>query len=159
MYEGRYSIEADDDIVIIHGSLTIAEAFDFLSYYDKQGFNEVGVGDENSTLFLRKTNFEHVEKMKKEEEHRLSEAQFERTTKEQAIIIKDLERHIKDQQSIIHDLECRYQRQMENHKKDFEQNQRFKTLLKLRNSGVFPEETNQPEHNDEIPTGRTQEAN
>jgi hypothetical protein len=48
----RYSIEVSDGVVTIHGKLTIEEAFDFLNFYDKKGFDEVTWGDENSCLRL-----------------------------------------------------------------------------------------------------------
>lgn len=50
----RYSIEANDEIVVIYGHLRIEEAFDFLNYYEKEGFNCVSFGKENSTICLLK---------------------------------------------------------------------------------------------------------
>jgi hypothetical protein len=52
MIRERYSIEVGEGIVEIHGKLTIEEAFDFLNFFEKKGFDEVGVGDENSCLRL-----------------------------------------------------------------------------------------------------------
>lgn len=135
----RYSIYVYDGIVIIYGSLTIEETFDFINYFEKKGFNEVGVGDENSTLLLRKTDYEH-KRLTEENFNRLHE-KLEDNDKEQKLIISDLKRHIKDQESVIKDMEQRHQRQMDLHKKDFEQNQRYRTLLKLRETQYFPETT------------------
>lgn len=46
----RYSIEVNDDIVEIYGDLTIEEAFDFLSFFERKGYKSVVLGSENSTL-------------------------------------------------------------------------------------------------------------
>jgi len=56
MKNERYSIEVSEDIVVIHGKLTIEEAFDFLNFFEKKGFDEVVVGHENSCLRLLKKN-------------------------------------------------------------------------------------------------------
>lgn len=52
MKNEKYSIEVSDGVVTIHGTLTVEEAFDFLSFYDKKGFDEVTWGEENSCLRL-----------------------------------------------------------------------------------------------------------
>ena len=57
MYES-YTIEVEKNIVEIFGDLTMEEAFDFLSFFDKKGFNRVIVGDQNSTLRMRKIDSE-----------------------------------------------------------------------------------------------------
>jgi type I site-specific restriction-modification system R (restriction) subunit len=48
----RYSIEVSEGLVVIHGKLSIEEAFDFLNFFEKKGFDEVGIGQENSALCL-----------------------------------------------------------------------------------------------------------
>lgn len=60
MFHERYSIEVSDDCVFIYGDLSIREAFDFLNYFEKEGFDFIGDGYENSSLSLYK-------KVKKEE--------------------------------------------------------------------------------------------
>jgi len=49
----RYSIKVRENIVEIHGTLSIEETFDFLNFFEKKGFNSVIVGDENSSFILR----------------------------------------------------------------------------------------------------------
>lgn len=66
MKSERYSIEVEDDCVVIHGYLTMREAFDFLSFFDQQGFTCIKPGYENSTLFLMKENY--TEEKKDDEE-------------------------------------------------------------------------------------------
>lgn len=56
----KYEITVDDDRVLIHGKLTIREAFDFLSFYEKEGFDQVMWGEENSALCLVKSKKEAV---------------------------------------------------------------------------------------------------
>lgn len=50
----RYSIEVNDEIVEIYGDLTIEEAFDFLSFFERKGYKSVVLGSENSTLRMMK---------------------------------------------------------------------------------------------------------
>lgn len=50
----RYSIEVTEEIVEIYGDLTIEEAFDFLSFFERKGYKSVVLGSENSTLRMMK---------------------------------------------------------------------------------------------------------
>ncbi len=50
----RYSVEVSDGYAVIHGELSIKEAIDLLLYFDKQGFDLITHGDENSALCLIK---------------------------------------------------------------------------------------------------------
>lgn len=50
----RYSLEVYDDVVEIYGDLTIEEAFDFLSFFERKGYKSVVLGSENSTLRMMK---------------------------------------------------------------------------------------------------------
>lgn len=50
----RYSIEVTDEVVEIFGDLTIEEAFDFLSFFERKGYKSVVLGSENSTLRMMK---------------------------------------------------------------------------------------------------------
>ena len=53
----RYSIEVSEGCVEIHGYLTIRETFDFLAFFEREGFCCVTPGQENSALFLTKKDF------------------------------------------------------------------------------------------------------
>jgi hypothetical protein len=56
MNHERYSVECNDEVVRIHGYLSIGEAFSFLSFYENLGYDFVSVGDQNSSLLLTKTD-------------------------------------------------------------------------------------------------------
>lgn len=56
----RYSIEVNDESVEIYGELTIEEAFDFLSFFERKGYKSVILGTENSTLHLLKRDQSEV---------------------------------------------------------------------------------------------------
>lgn len=59
----RYSIEVNDESVEIYGELTIEEAFDFLSFFDRKGYKSLILGTENSTLhMLKRDRGEVIEK-------------------------------------------------------------------------------------------------
>jgi hypothetical protein len=52
-----YSVECRENSVLIHGYLTIDDAFDLLHYFRKRGFTCLTPGDENSALYLTKIDF------------------------------------------------------------------------------------------------------
>ena len=92
----RYSIEVCDYEVQIYGELTIREAFDFLSFFDQQGYNKVIIGHENSTLRLIKeketneneSDFNLHETLWKDEKE--TSSQLRKRLKEQEELIKVL---------------------------------------------------------------------
>ena len=56
----RYSIEVNDEVVEIYGDLTIEEAFDFLSFFERKGYKSVVLGSENSTLRMMRKSQDEV---------------------------------------------------------------------------------------------------
>lgn len=57
----RYSIEVTDEVVEIYGDLTIEEAFDFLSFFERKGYKSLVLGSENSTLrMMRRDQKEEI---------------------------------------------------------------------------------------------------
>jgi hypothetical protein len=66
MINERYSIEVSDDMVIIHGNLTIRESFDFLAFFDQQGYKTLCPGEQNSAMCLIKMDYLEIEEKKKE---------------------------------------------------------------------------------------------
>lgn len=60
----RYSIEVNDEIVEIYGDLTIEEAFDFLSFFERKGYKSVVIGSENSTLRMMKIDHDELNENK-----------------------------------------------------------------------------------------------
>lgn len=73
----RYSIEVDDESVMIYGDLSIEEAFDFLNFFDKKGFKSLTLGYENSTIYMRRKSIEQVEEDVRIRDHKLSEKFYE----------------------------------------------------------------------------------
>lgn len=59
----NYKIEADAEEVRIFGNLTITEAFDFLSYYEKEGFVSLLSCSGDECLRICKTDFNKDEEM------------------------------------------------------------------------------------------------
>lgn len=69
----RYSIDVNDESVMIYGDLSIEEAFDFLNFFDKKGFKSLTLGSENSTISMRRKSIEQVEESVRQAEHISSE--------------------------------------------------------------------------------------
>jgi Xaa-Pro aminopeptidase len=60
--EKKYTIEVSEDCVEITGTLTVREAFDFLSFFEKEGFTTLEDWGERTTLYLRKRDLERERK-------------------------------------------------------------------------------------------------
>ena len=92
----RYTIEVCDYEVQIYGELTIREAFDFLNFFDQQGYNKLVIGHENTTLRLIKeketiegeSDFDMHETLWKDEKE--TSNQLRKRLKEQEDLIKVL---------------------------------------------------------------------
>ena len=67
----RYSIECGEEFVVIHGYLSIREAFDFLAFYEREGFTCLIPGEENSCMRMCKTD--HSKPVKTEKAHTTQE--------------------------------------------------------------------------------------
>lgn len=73
----RYSIEVNEESVMIYGDLSIEEAYDYLSFFERKGFKSITLGHENSTISFRRQSIEQVEEEVREIEHKLSEKFYE----------------------------------------------------------------------------------
>lgn len=54
----RYCIKVSDEAVEITGTLTIREAFDFLNFFEREGYATLEDWGTNSTIYLVKSNLE-----------------------------------------------------------------------------------------------------
>jgi len=59
--EKKYTIEVSEDCVEITGTLTVREAFDFLSFFEKEGFTTLEDWGERTTLYLRMEAYQSKE--------------------------------------------------------------------------------------------------
>jgi len=64
----KYKIEVSEDCVEIRGTLTIREAFDFLSFFEKEGFTTLEDWGDRTTLYLSKRDLkqEWIDSINKE---------------------------------------------------------------------------------------------
>lgn len=58
MMDERYKIEVSDEAVEITGTLTIREAFDFLNFFEREGYTTLEDWSEHSTLYMRKRDLD-----------------------------------------------------------------------------------------------------
>lgn len=58
----KYTIEVSDDLVQITGTLTIREAFDFLNFFEREGYGILEEGEYGNTLTMRKGSAEEERK-------------------------------------------------------------------------------------------------
>lgn len=113
MLNEKYSITVDKDNseVLFHGYFSVRELLGFIEFYQKQGFNYVVPGDENSALCLVRKEYSKATQPedKPEEEEELSiEEIIEK-------VFKDLQKHktkqdidaVKEQLDEIHNCQLR----------------------------------------------------
>lgn len=96
MKNERYSIEVWEDYILFHGSMTIEEAFDFMNFFEKKGFNEVSIGEENSCLCLMKID-EEKEKSEFQKSNEASEEFYEEMMEDknkEIIILKEQNKNL-----------------------------------------------------------------
>lgn len=73
--EPRYSIEVSKDRVEVSGEISIREAFDFMNFFEQQGFNSLIFGE--STLTMSRETIEKFNELKEEIKHNASEKHYE----------------------------------------------------------------------------------
>ena len=100
----RYSIEVNDDAVVIYGDLSLEETFDFLNFFDKKGFKSITGGIDNSAIYMRRKSIEQVEEAVKIKEHIESEKFYENLYDQSKERIKKLEKDILSLEQLIKDL-------------------------------------------------------
>lgn len=126
MIQERYSMSVNDYAVEIYGELTVREAFDFLNFFDQQGYNIITIGHENSSLRMIKSSvYESVP-----DTHEIL-LEDEKKTNSQ------LRKRLKDQEEIIKQLLTDEQDRLKRLK---EENEVYKKIIKL----------NELENNEEV---------
>ena len=132
--ETRYTIEVRDDAVEITGTLTIREAFDFLAFFEREGFTTLEDWGERTTLYFRKRNIDQelTDRVNKNTLDELEDVKKDykgllNTNIEQAQKIKELEGLIKNH--MIDESE-----RFKALKKENEKLEKFKILQHLKDS-------------------------
>lgn len=125
MYGERYSIQVDDDHVEIHGTITIREAFDFLSFFERDGYSTLVDNCDSGVLRLEKRNLDQ------EKTDRINT-----DVREENVELKDKlemeKEHSRDLEYKLHDLEGLIQKLIVE-RKEMENEYRQKLLLMEKN--------------------------
>lgn len=100
----RYSIQVGDDSVIIYGTLSIEETFDFINFFEKKGFKSITSGYENSTIYMQKESIKQIEEKNDLSEHIILEKKFENLYDEEKLKSSDFMKRIKQLEELIKDL-------------------------------------------------------
>ena len=130
----RYSIEVNDDYVVIYGDLTIEEAFDFLNFFDKKGYKSLsGCYDKASICMSRKSIEQQQEEVRKSE-HESDEKFYEGLYQESKERIKKLERDILSLEQLIKDLMTDEKKKQSIIQREYESLKRSQALLALKNN-------------------------
>jgi hypothetical protein len=132
--ESKYTIEVSDEAVEITGTLTIREAFDFLSFFEKEGFTTLEDWGERTTLYLRKRNLDQeiTDRVNKNVLDELTEAN--RYGKELIAKNVELTQKIKDLEYLIKKITLEEGEKYSALKKAKESLEKFKILQQLKDS-------------------------
>jgi prophage antirepressor-like protein len=130
----KYTIEVSDEFVKISGQLSIREAFDFLNFFDKEGYGILESDEYGTTICMRKgdigeerracVNAEVLENIKRDVE--LFDKQIE--------INKQLEEKVKDLEYLIKIISTEKGNAIDSWKKATENLEKFKSLQRLQQS-------------------------
>lgn len=130
----RYKIEVSDEAVEITGTLTIREAFDFLSFFEREGFTTLEDWGERTTLYLRKRNLDQeiTDRVNKDVLDELSAA----NNYGKELLAKNVElmQKIKDLEYLIKKITLEEGEKFKELKKANERLEQFKCLQKLKDS-------------------------
>lgn len=97
--EHRYTIEVSDKEISIEGRLSIEEMFDWLNYFDKQGFKSAEMSYNEGSLILHKYTIEEKEKYLKSEEKKEDDIFYEKlynSEKEANICLMENVKYLED---------------------------------------------------------------
>ena len=140
----RYTIEVSDESVEITGRLTIREAFDFLSFFEREGYTALD-WSENSTLFMIKADLDQ-EKTDRVYKATLQELHFtqeqNKAEKEKSL---DLFHKVRELEGMIKNFFQDESDRVKDLRRQLEKQDKLITLLKLKNSPEAAEIMKTPE--------------
>lgn len=128
----RYSIEVNEDAVIIYGNLSLEEIFDFLNFFDKKGFKSITNGIENSTIYMRRKSIEQSEEEVRRVEHVENEKFYQSLYDTEKERVKKLEKDILYLENLIKQLMTDEKTKQAQMQIEYEKNLRYQQLLKLK---------------------------
>lgn len=100
----KYKIEVSDECVEIMGTLTIREAFDFLNFYEREGYTTLEDWGERTTLYLRKRDLEQERSDLINEEVRTSLSVAKDCLELEKIGNQELRKRVEELESLIRGL-------------------------------------------------------
>ena len=149
MSKERYTIEVSDEFIKITGTLSIREAFDFLNFFDREGYGILEGDEYGTTICMRKGSLEEERKavLQKEllEEMEKTEIDFNAQKK----ITEQLTVEILDLKSLIHKLSSEHETKTKKLNKRIEDLQKEKSLLKLKFNQNYQEQRSLSEAQEE----------
>lgn len=145
----RYSIEVNDEKVIIYGDLSIEETFDFLNFYEKKGYRTVSWGYENSTLLMLHKELSEALKTEEEKEaekrKESSEGLYEKWYEDEKLEHVKTKSRVKELESLVKTICDDKSERIKNLQKENEHLSKKVSLHKLENDGLVKEILNELE--------------
>ncbi len=146
----KYTIEVTDESVEIRGTLTIREAFDFLNFFEMEGYTTLEDWGDRTTLYLRKRDLEKelTERVNKETIYQLDFIKL--AYEEEKLKSEYSGKKVKELESLIKQLMQEHTDKVKNMSKkidDFERVMRTEKILKSQEAleivnSLFPDEQN-----------------
>jgi len=130
----RYSIEVNDDYVVIYGDLTIEEAFDFLNFFDKKGYKSLSSVYDKASICMSRNSIEQKQEEIRKAEHESDEKFYENLYQESKERVKKLERDILSLEQLIKDLMTDEKKKQSMIQREYESLKRSQMMLNLKNN-------------------------
>lgn len=127
----RYTIRVSEEKVEIEGTLTIREAFDFLNFFDREGFNTIEDGD-HTCLCFRKRDIDEERRQFIIKNNLESEKTYQLLYDQETEKNKKLSKKIDELDFLIRNLMAEESDKVMRMKKKIADLEKFNTLLKLK---------------------------
>lgn len=130
----KYTIEVSEQFVKVTGTLTIREAFDFLNFFEREGYGILESEEYRTTLCMRKGNAEEERKatINKDTLEYLEEVKKDLSNEQNKN--KEVKERVKDLEYLIQKILLDDKEKSEKLKEANQKLQQFKALEKLKNS-------------------------
>jgi hypothetical protein len=134
----KYTIEVSDEFVKITGTLTIREAFDFMNFFDREGYQILESEEYGTTLCMRKGSVEEERKAQINQETlvhlELIKEELKEEKEKSESKIKELNQKVIDLEGLLRQVVGESKQNKEKLKEAKTNLERFEILKKLKDS-------------------------
>ena len=134
MSKEKYKIEVSEDCVEIMGTLTIREAFDFLNFFEREGYTTLEDWGERTTLYMRKRDLDQERKDEIIKNSVENNGFYQEQYSSEKIQNEQLRKKISELESLIRGIMVEESDKVKSLKQKITKLEQYNALLNLKNS-------------------------